>query len=135
MNVSQSVEAVLSHGESVIRRFYDKFLTSHPEAAAYFEGIDLDHQSALLTMALIMIDLHHSKSLPAAERYLRVLGHRHHEYGIGADMFPKFGRSLLDTLAEFHGAAWDEALAREWGKAFDRAAATMLDGYQHPLTV
>ena len=37
---------------------------------------------------------------------------------------------LLETLAEFHGGGWDEALSDQWREAIDKATKTMLKGYE-----
>jgi hemoglobin-like flavoprotein len=67
--------------------------------------------------------------------YLKYLGTKHHSRGVEPDLYPKFRDALLATLEEFHGRDWDLLLARQWGEAIDRAAATMLEGYKERFHV
>lgn len=134
MDIAGSVQTILSRKDVAIRRFYDLFLNRHPEARPYFDGVNLEHQATLLTMALIMVEAHYSHAYPATEHYLKVLGHRHHNDGIPQELFPKFRDCLIETLAEVHGEEWDDILARHWREAIDKATATMFEGYQRPYT-
>ncbi len=132
MTVEQSVHELLAQKETVIRLFYDTFLTQHPDVCKYFDTIDLDQQAITLTMALVMVENHFSHAYPATRHYLMVLGHRHHVSGIPADLFPKFCDCLLKTLETFYGSAWEAELAAQWGGALEKASRTMLEGYQRP---
>ena len=134
MDITGSVQTILGRKEIVIRRFYDLFLNRHPEAQPYFEGVNLEHQATLLTMALIMIESHYSHEYPATEHYLKVLGHRHHHDAIPPELFPKFRDCLIETLSEVHGEEWDDVLAGHWRAAIDKATSTMLEGYKRPYT-
>jgi hemoglobin-like flavoprotein len=86
----------------------------------------------MLTMALVTVEHHFAHSYPATEHYLHVLGHRHHQWGIPRSLFPAFGKCLLETLAEIHGADWEPQLETQWREAYERTAETMLEGYDKP---
>ena len=130
MHISSSVERILHDKAVVIRTFYDRFLAECPEARRHFVGVRMEHQASMLTMALVTIEGHYSHSYPATEHYLKVLGCRHRNYGVPRELFPQFGRSLIATLREFHGADWDQELERQWNEAFEKATETMFVGYE-----
>ena len=134
MDIAQSAQQLLKQKQVVIQKFYDIFLGRYPEVRPYFENVNLRHQATLLTMALIMVESHYSQSYPAITHYLHVLGHRHHQNGVKPEHFAKFRDCLLETLAEFHGEDWSAALAAQWQEAIDKAAGTMLEGYERPYT-
>lgn len=130
MQIGESIQLLLSHKEQVIETFYHRFLDRHREAQVYFEGVNVSHQATMLTMALLTVECHFSNAYPATEHYLRVLGHRHHDWGIPRDLYPAFRDCLLETLAEFHGSQWDADLSGAWRAALDQSIAVMLEGYE-----
>jgi hemoglobin-like flavoprotein len=132
MDIRDSVAFILGHKQTVIARFYERFLSDHPEVRPYFAGIDLRQQALMLTMALVVVEGYYSGGYPATEHYLHVLGHRHHLAGVQREHYPLFRDSLLRTLAEIHKERWDEELARQWSEAIDRAIERMLEGYERP---
>ena len=135
MDLEASVQRILDRGKNLADLFYCVFLDRYPELRRHFTAVDLSHQAALLTMALQVIAEHHLRHSPAAAEYLLVLGHRHHAWGIELDEFPKFRDCLLDTLQQFHGQDWHDALARQWRAAIDEAIDTMRAGYAEPHTL
>jgi hemoglobin-like flavoprotein len=95
----------------------------------------MSYQAALLTMALLVIERHHTASYPATETYLRYLGTKHQTRGVPKQLFPHFRDALLATLERFHGDYWDAGLAGQWKQAIDGATKTMLKGYNEHFTV
>ena len=132
MDITASVERVLNRKEVIADLFYQVFLDRHPEVRKFFVQVDLKQQAVMLTMALMIVEHHYTRPYPATEHYLRVLGHRHHEYGIPPDLYPGFRDCLLETLEQFHGILWEDSLAAQWRDALDRTTTTMLEGYQKP---
>lgn len=135
MEINQSLEQVLSSQESLGDLFYDKFLTQYPEVKKYFEGINLDRQAVLLTMALVVITQYYLNPYPATAKYLRYLGSKHHDGGIPTALYSKWTEAMLATLKEFHGDDWDDHLAEQWTKAIAQSAECMFDGYQEHFNV
>lgn len=132
MNLADSVTFILAQKETVIERFYEKFLREFPEVRRHFEGVDLRQQALMLTMSLVAVEAYYNGRYPATEHYLRVLGHRHHLADVPVEQYPKFRTCLVETLAEIHGDRWDDDLAAEWDAAIDSAIQVMLEGYRQP---
>jgi hemoglobin-like flavoprotein len=135
MNIRESVHRILRSQESLADLFYRLFLDHYPEVRQHFQGVDLKYQAVLLTMALLVMERHHSASYPATETYLKYLGTKHRTRGVPAELFPCFRDALLATLERFHGSDWDGGLAGQWKKAIERATETMLEGYKQHFTV
>ena len=133
MDIQESVEQILQRGEILADRFYAVFLDRHPEARAYFAGVDLKRQAVLLTMTLKLMEQHHVHGFPAIVSYLKYLGHRHRVHlKIPADLYPPFGVCLLEALREFHGEAWNPNLEDQWREAIEGAVAVMTEDYWDP---
>jgi hemoglobin-like flavoprotein len=115
--------------------FYQIFLTQHPEAQPYFEGVDLQRQGVLLTMALVVVEQYYSNPFPATANYLRYLGSRHHDRKIPLPLYAKWTDAMLQTLKQFHGDDWDDHLAQQWSEAIEQAIKRMSEGYDEHLTV
>lgn len=129
MDIQKSLERILQRDAIVTDLFYEIFLDRHPDVQKYFVGVDLKHQAVILKMALMTIASYHQHHYPAAEQYLKLLGHKHHLREIPADLFPDFCDCLLETLKRFHGTEWSPELRREWKAALDEATAVMRQGY------
>jgi hemoglobin-like flavoprotein len=136
MDIQESMQRILERrGSAGEQFFYAVFFDRHPEVMAHFRGVNVEQQAMLLTMALMVIERHYTRSYPTTAMYLRYLGTKHHSRGIEPELYPKFRDALLATLQGFHGSGWDTALAGQWGEAIDRAAATMLEGYKERFHV
>ena len=135
MDIDQSLERILSSQESLGELFYETFLTRYPEVKKYFEGINLERQAVLLTMAAVVIAQYYSNPYPATKKYLRYLGSKHHDRNIPTELYPKWTEAMLATLKEFHGDDWDNHLAEQWTEAIAVAAERMFEGYQEHFNV
>lgn len=129
MNISESVQHIMSRHDLVTDLFYIKFLDGYPDVRKYFEGIDLDQQAVVLKMALPVIEQYHRHGYPAAEQYLKVLGHRHEIRGVPPELYADWRDCLLDTLEQFHGQDWNDSLENEWTEAINLATDVMCQGY------
>ena len=130
MDINESVEKIMSHKEAMCELFYEHFLDKHPEARQYFSNVNLTNQAAFLTIALAVVEDHYQHQYRATEHYLQVLGTRHRNWGVPAEMYPHFRDCLLETMATFHKEDWDDELAAQWRAAIDKATETMLQGYE-----
>ena len=129
MNIAESNHRIQSREAIVTDLFYDIFLDRHPEVRKFFVGVNLAHQAAVLRMMLLLIDQYYRQPTPAIEQYLKILGYRHGQWKIEAELYPKFRDCLLETLGRFHGVEWSGDLEAEWHAAIDKAAGVMLQGY------
>jgi hemoglobin-like flavoprotein len=135
MDIHESLHQVLAHQQNVVRLFYSLFLERHPEARAYFRGVDLQHQADLLRLALVLIEHYSTHPDPTIESYFRSLGRKHHLRGIPEALFPAFRDALLATLGQFHGKDWGPPVAGQWRQALDLALEAMREGYLEPSPV
>jgi hemoglobin-like flavoprotein len=129
VDIAESSHLIQSREEIVTDLFYDIFLDRHPEVREYFVGVNLAHQAAVLRMVLLLIDQHFRHPTPALEQYLKIIGYRHGQRKIPAELYPKFRDCLLETLGRFHGVEWSRGLQGQWHAAIDNAAGIMLQGY------
>ncbi len=134
MHISDSVHELLTSKQRVVERFYEKFLSQHPELSHHFQTRDLKMQASIVAMALVNVEGYYTNRFPTVEHYLRVLGHRHYHNGIRNEDFPKFRDVMLETLAEFHGDDWNEQLYSDWKQAIDLSVSVMLEGYSQTYT-
>lgn len=128
MQLEDSLREVLAQKELVLEKFYSRFLSEYPEAAKFFEGMNIKKQSLMLSAALIVSESHFRENLPAVEFYLQVLGKQHREAGIPRELFPVFRDCLIETISQCQ-TGWTEELADKWRAAIDKATATMFEGY------
>lgn len=135
MEISESVQVLLSSKGRVIERFYDRLLTRHPDLRHHFETRDLRMQASMLTVALASVEAYFLHRFPATEHYLHVLGHRHFHEGVRTEDFGKFQSVLLEILEEFFADQWDEALAGQWREALTLAIDAMREGYRETYTM
>ena len=135
MDISASVQTLLSSKGSVIEHFYDRLFSQHPELSLHFENRDMRIQASMLIVALASVEAYYSQRFPATEHYLKVLGNRHFHEGVTIDDYPSFQTALLETLEEFFADDWQPELAHQWREALELAIETMLKGYQEAYTL
>lgn len=110
MQIGESIQQILGREEIVTDLFYDIFLDRHPEVRDYFIGVNLDHQAAVLRMSLLLVENFFRQPTHGLTQYLKILGHRHAERRIPAELYPSFRNCLLETLRRFHGRDWNDGL-------------------------
>ncbi len=135
MTIEESLRRVLEDRDGIAALFYETFFERHPEAKELFKDVNFKYQTVLLTMALMVVERHYARAYRATELYLQHLGHKHHQRAVPPEMYPKWVESLLVALAKFHGTDWDDAAARQWRAALERATDVMLAGYREPIHV
>jgi hemoglobin-like flavoprotein len=130
MDIHESLHAILaSERGSVGAKFYERFLSECPEAEPLFREVDLQMQAHMLTNSLQIVVAMATHRYPAAMAYLQVLGHRHQVRQIPPELLPRFAKSMVETLRDYHGAAWSSELETEWRHAFEIAVQRMRTGY------
>lgn len=129
MNISQSLGLILESKDVFGDAFYDVFLTGCPDARQYFQNVDMKRQGVLLTMALTIVEHYYHNAYRAMETYLQYLGTQHLDRSIPKELYSHWTEAMLETLARFHGSAWDGTLAAEWKEALGRATELMFEGY------
>ena len=130
MNIAESAQRILTGNDLISKLFYDKYLTRYPEIGWFFLETDMAHQAAMLRMALMMAEQYYRNRYKAMDDYLKVIGYRHKRRGVPTDLYADWRDCMLDTLKEFHGDDWSDALETEWAEAIDLAVSLMLKGYE-----
>lgn len=129
MDIGDSLEQIFDSNDLFGEAFYELFLTAYPEVQKYFEGIDMNRQAVMLTMALTLVEQYASSKYPATKKYLLHLGSVHHDRGIPPELYQQWRDAMLEALFQFHGDQWDERLANQWREAIETAIQVMLQGY------
>ena len=130
MEIAESGQAILTGNGTISHLFYEKYLGRYPEVGRFFAETDMAHQAVMLRMALTMVEQYYSNRYQAMEEYLRIVGFRHKRREIRPNLYDDWRDCMLDTLQEFHGDDWSEALEQQWTEAIDLAVDRMLEGYE-----
>lgn len=133
MDIAESLERIFDSTDLFGESFYDLFLTTYPEVQKYFEGIDMNRQAVMLTMALTLVEQYASSKYPATKKYLLHLGEVHRDRGIPPALYEQWRDAMLETLFQFHGDDWDQQLATQWREAIETAIEVMLQGYEQEI--
>jgi serine phosphatase RsbU (regulator of sigma subunit)/hemoglobin-like flavoprotein len=129
MNIEYSLSEILSRTDRRFTEgFYAALFARYPRLDRLFRETDMRSQSAMLTVALQILVHWHLKRTPAGEIYVRHLGEKHASMGLVAEDYADFGEVLLESLADFHGQHWTQALADQWRSALSDGVRLMLEG-------
>jgi len=130
MTLHESIHQILDSSKDRLGEiFYEVFIERCPEVQAHFEGVNLRVQSTMLMNALQIIASHSTHLRPATSEYLKILGHRHFQRQIPAELYAPFCEAMLVALERFHGDSWDPQLADEWRAALNAGTKMMLVGH------
>jgi hemoglobin-like flavoprotein len=135
MDMPESLKLVQASKPIFGRLFYERLFTQYPDLEHFFHRTTIDHQAAILTMELSVMEAFYVRESPAAELYLQLLGTKHKDRGIPVEAYPHFRDVLLASLQQFHGTDWSAELAQQWHEAIDASVAKMLDGYKQRVTI
>jgi NAD(P)H-flavin reductase/hemoglobin-like flavoprotein len=113
------------HGDAVALFFYSDLFLRNPGLREMFP-IGMTHQRDRLLSALGRI-VSQVDNLPELVPFVRQLGADHRKFGVQALHYPEVGQSLIATLRYFSGAAWSDALAKDWGDAYNLLAKVMVE--------
>ncbi len=122
------------HAGLLLTRFYDRLFEMAPEAAAMFEGTDMDAQKSKLGAALGLVIREieaPGKLLPA----LHSLGRRHAAFGVTPADYDVVGAALLAAFAETLGDAFCEATREAWATAYTTVASAMIAGSEEEARI
>ncbi|MDN3356623.1 globin domain-containing protein [Actinomadura sp. DC4] len=116
---------VAQHGDAVALFFYSDLFLRNPGLRDMFP-IGMSHQRDRLLSALGRI-VSQVDNLAEVVPFVRQLGADHRKFGVEALHYPEVGQSLVATLRYFSGAAWNEALAKDWTDAYTLVANVMVE--------
>ena len=129
MNISESVQAILSNEDLLSGKFYERFFAECPHMSHFFKGVDMQRQSSMLTSALVLVETTQSKNGAGLSPFLRLLGRQHEQRGISKGDFGDWTESMIRTLSDYHGEDWTDSLEHEWRGAIRASIDVMLEGY------
>ena len=111
-----SFKAVAPRADELAEVFYNRLFREHPQVRPMFPQ-DMTGQKKALIAALAMVveNLRNPEKLGAA---LRDLAIRHIGYGVVREQYPVVGQTLLASLAEVAGPAWNDQLHQAWADAY-----------------
>jgi nitric oxide dioxygenase len=122
--VQQSFKQVVPIADEVGPMFYARLFETHPETRAMFAA-DIAPQAKKLVqmLALVVNSLHRLDTiLPAVE----ALARRHKDYGVADAHYPVVGATLLWTLEQGLGDAFDAEIKHAWAVAFGTLSTAMI---------
>lgn len=129
--LEQSFAAVAPHGDALVDAFYRNLFADYPEVRPLFSDASMPEQKKklLASLKLVVTNLRRPSTLVAA---LEELGLRHVDYGAREEHYPAVGATLLRSLAEVAGDAWNDELHTAWADAYERISKAMLAGAALP---
>ena len=125
--LEQSFAAVAPRGDELVEVFYRNLFADYPEVKPLFENIEMAEQKKklLASLQLVVENLRRPETLvPALEN----LGANHVGYGAKEEHYPAVGATLLKSLAEIAGDAWNDSLDSAWSEAYEAISGYMLQG-------
>ena len=130
MDIRESAEHVLASKKVFGEIFYEEFFRRSPDAIAYFEGVDMERQAVMLTMAVPAIAHHTRSGSTATEKYFRNLAAPHEARKIPPALYTRWCEAMLVALEYVLGKEWTAELAREWESGLEQASRLLVEGYE-----
>jgi len=124
--LNESLGLVGPVADQLIRSFYDRVFTGHPQVRSMFPADMTEQREHLLkaVVALVTNYDHREDLVP----YLEALGGRHVRYGVVPEHYGIVGQALLASLAEMAGEHWTDEYEGAWARAYTFAAEVMQSG-------
>lgn len=116
---------------SVADLFYDRLFELSPEVQELFAEDMTEQKQALLAMLNRVVS--RLRDLDILLPVLRGLGARHAELGVGPDIYPLVGETLLWAFEQKFSEQWNSALKNAWRAAFVLVSGTMVDSANENL--
>lgn len=129
--LEKSFTAVSPYGDQITETFYNHLFNDFPEVEPMFANADMKEQKKklLASLKLAVDNLRRPEVLvPALEN----LGLQHVDFGTQEDHYSAVGQTLLKTLAEVAGDAWNDELNDAWAEAYGEIVEIMLQGAVQP---
>lgn len=123
--IQSSGAAVKDLGVQVAEHFYSYMFKHFPEVRKMFPG-DMTEQRIRLFNSVILIATT-IDNLEVLVPYLKELGIAHIQYDTRPEHYPIVGKSLLNTLKHFLGAAWTLEMAESWIEAYNLASTVCIE--------
>ena len=128
----KNFDLVVERSPTLTHRFYEILFERYPAARDLFPVNSRLTQEGMLTQALVAV-MDHLEDAPWLQNTLHGLGGRHVNYGVTNEMYDWVGASLLATLAEVSGDAWNDEVQLAWTQAYGAIAGLMQEGSRMEL--
>lgn len=125
--LEQSFVAVAPKGQQLVDTFYRRLFNDYPAVKPLFQDVEMSKQKQklLASLKLVIDNLRNPDVLTSA---LESMGSRHVDYGTRPEHYPAVGATLLKSLAEVAGDAWNDELEQAWSEAYGVVSQAMLAG-------
>lgn len=122
--LQESLNLVAPVADQLVAAFYHRLFTEHPEVRSMFPAVMAPQHEKLLKAVIALVTHYgHPEQLQPA---LAAMGRTHARHGVSIDHYAIVGATLIATLAEFAGDAWNDEYAGAWERAYTFAAGTMM---------
>jgi hemoglobin-like flavoprotein len=112
--------------EVVAILFYNRLFRLDPSLRMLFRG-DLTEQGKKLMDAILVLNVSLDR-FPTMRPTLQHLGKRYAKYGVRPQDYDTIASALLQTMAEFVGPRFNQALERIWTKLLSLVRGEILQG-------
>ena len=127
--LESSFNLLAPRGEELVRRFYDELFIRAPAVRPMFDHTTPAEQQKKLLAALKLV-IENVRNPEALAPALTAMGERHQGYGALPDHYPVVASTLIDTMKDMAGDAWNETIGTAWAQALNVIAKVMLDAYK-----
>lgn len=122
-----SFAAVAPQGQQLVETFYRNLFADYPSVKPLFAQTNIREQQKKLlgSLKLVVENLRRPEVLtPTLEK----MGAEHVAYGAQEAHYPAVGATLLKSLRQTAGPAWNDELEQAWAEAYQAVSAIMLQG-------
>ncbi len=125
--VKSTAPVLAEHGNAIIRHFYPRMLTAHPELKNIFNIThqEMGHQQEALARAVYAYaaNIDNPGSLAAV---LANIANKHVSLGVKPEQYPIVGEHLLASIREVLGAAATDEVISAWAQAYGNLADILM---------
>lgn len=115
--LKESFTLVAPQADKIADRFYEILFEDFPQVKPLFKNSNMKVQKKALIKSLVFV-IENLENPEALADGLFKLGERHVNYEVEENQFPAVGQTLLKTLAEIAGDAWNADLEKAWSDAY-----------------
>ncbi|WP_322096647.1 globin family protein [Pelagibius sp.] len=128
--VQESFAVVETIAEQAAALFYDRLFEIDPSTKPLFKGnMVAQGRKLMAVLKTAVVGLNNLEKLVPA---IKVLGQRHHAYGVELKHYESVGNALLWTLKQGLQEALTPEVETAWAKTYGVLAEVMMKGAQEP---
>jgi hemoglobin-like flavoprotein len=131
--IKQSFALMKPHADRIVKRAYSKLETAHPNIFAMFSQADMTRQYTALIRALAFVT-YNIEDRERTMEFLHELGNRHRAYGVPPEYYRPFVDTLLDSMRDSLGPAFDGKMRDVWVEIMGIITAAMTGVDHEPVS-